>query len=271
MRLALFGDVMGRSGRTAFCEHVPRFRRRYALDFVLVNAENAAGGFGVTTSVCEQLFEAGADVITTGNHAFDQRDELDLFDRELRLLRPANFPATNPGRGSGLFQSSGGQNVLVLHAQGQRAMPPIDDPFAALERELEGVLLGREADAILVDFHGETTSEKYALGHYLDGRASVVVGTHTHVPTADHQILPRGTAYMTDLGMTGDYDSVIGMEKSEPIRRFTTKMNEGRFAPASGEATLCGLFVETNDAGLAVRAEPIRIGGVLGDAAPSLD
>ena len=271
MRLALFGDVVGRAGRIAISEHLPRLRRRLGLDFVAVNAENAAGGFGVTSAVCAELFAAGADVLTTGNHAFDQRDELDLYDQEPRLLRPANFPASNPGKGSAMIQTADGRNVLVLNLQGQLGMPPTDNPCTAADRELSGVELGREADAVLVDFHAEATSEKYALGHYLDGRASVIVGTHTHVPTADHQILRGGAAYMSDIGMCGDYDSVIGMEKSEPVRRFTTKMSAGRFNPATGEATVSGLFVETDAAGRAVRAEPIRTGGALSETIPSVD
>lgn len=260
---------MGRSGRTALIERLPRMRRDYALDFVIVNAENAAGGFGVTARICEELFEAGADVLTTGNHAFDQRDDVDTFRKESRLLRPLNFPPSNPGRGSGLYQDGAGRNVLVIHAQGQRGMAPIDDPCAAVERELEGVHLGREADAVIVDFHAEATSEKYSMGHYLDGRVSLVVGTHTHVPTADDQILPQGTAYITDLGMCGDYNSVIGMEKSEPLNRFMTKLASGRISPAAGEATLCGVIVETDAAsGLAVSIDAFRLGGVLRELRP---
>ncbi len=256
---------MGRSGRTALIERLPGLRRRLALDFIVVNAENAAGGFGVTPRIAEELFEAGADILTTGNHAFDQRDDVDLFDKEPRLLRPVNFAPSNPGRGAVMAQDGDGRNVLVIHAQGQRAMPQaIDDPCAAVDRELDGITLGREADAVIVDFHAETTSEKYSMGHYLDGRASLVVGTHTHVPTADDQILPRGTGYITDLGMCGDYDSVIGMEKSEPLRRFVSKMSGGRFAPAAGAATLCGVVVETDPAtGLAATIDPIRVGGRL--------
>ncbi len=264
MRIAVFGDVVGRSGRTALIERLPGLRRNLSLDFIVVNAENAAGGFGVTPRICEDLFDAGADVLTTGNHAFDQREDILIFDREPRLLRPANFPASNPGRGSGMFQDKDGRNVLIIHVQGQRGMAPIDDPCAAIDRELEGVKLGREADAIIVDFHGEATSEKYSMGHHLDGRASVIVGTHTHVPTADDQILPGGSAYITDLGMCGDYDSVIGMEKSEPLHRFVSKMPGGRFSPATGPATICGIFVETDSkSGLAVKASAIRTGGRL--------
>jgi len=271
MRIGLFGDIVGRAGRTALGEHLPRLKRRLGLEFVLVNAENAAGGFGVTADVCDQLFEAGADVLTTGNHAFDQRDDTDVFNAEPRLLRPANFPASNPGRGSAMLETADGRHVLVVNVQGQYAMPAVDDPFAAVDRELASVALGREADAILVDFHAEATSEKYAMGFHLDGRASVAVGTHTHVPTADHQVLAGGTAYMTDIGMCGDYDSVIGMEKSEPLRRFVTKMTRGRFNPSTGPATVCGLFVETGADGRALRAEAIRVGGVLSEAIPSVD
>lgn len=269
MRLAAFGDVMGRAGRTALLEALPRLKRRLALDFIVVNAENAAGGFGVTGRICDELYEAGADVVTTGNHAYDQRDELAIFTSETRLLRPLNFPPSNPGRGSGLYRARSGADVLVLHAQGQRGMAPIDDPFAAVDAALSDITLGREADAVIVDFHAEATSEKYAMGHHLDGRASLVFGTHTHVPTADDQILAGGTAYQTDLGMCGDYDSVIGMEKAEPLLRFITKMGSGRMQPASGEATVCGIFVETDaKTGLAVRCEAVRLGGRLRERMP---
>ncbi|MEE2691186.1 MAG: TIGR00282 family metallophosphoesterase [Pseudomonadota bacterium] len=269
MRIAAFGDVMGRSGRLALLESLPKLRRSLSLDFVVVNAENAAGGFGVTTRIVEEILEAGADVVTTGNHAYDQREELSVFDSEPRLLRPLNFPPSNPGRGAGLYKTANGAEVLVIHAQGQRSMAPIDDPFAAVDAALENIKLGREADAVIVDFHAEATSEKYGMGHHLDGRASLVFGTHTHVPTADDQILAGGTAYMTDLGMCGDYDSVIGMDKSEPILRFLTKMGSGRMQPASGEATVCGIVVETDPkTGLAVSAEAIRTGGRLRERMP---
>ncbi len=270
MRLAFFGDVMGRSGRTVLLEHLPRLRRRLKLDFVVVNGENAAGGFGITESICEALFDAGADVITTGNHAFDQRDDISLFDQEERLLRPANFPQDNPGRGSGLFKASADQHVLVVHVQGQRFMNPLDDPVPALEREMGGLGLGREAHAIIVDMHAEASSEKYSLAQYLDGRVSFVVGTHTHVPTADAQILPGGTAFQCDAGMCGDYDSVIGMEKSGPISRFVSKMPGNRLQPATGPGTACGVYVVTDDAtGLASHIEPIQIGGRLIERQPA--
>ncbi|MEQ8936966.1 MAG: TIGR00282 family metallophosphoesterase [Amphiplicatus sp.] len=269
MRIAAFGDIMGRSGRLALLEALPKLRRSLALDFVVVNAENSAGGFGVTARICDEILDAGADVITTGNHAFDQREELSLFDSEPRILRPLNFPPSNPGRGAGLYKAKNGAEVLVVHAQGQRGMAPIDDPFAAVDAALENLKLGREADAIIVDFHAEATSEKYGMGHHLDGRASLVFGTHTHVPTADDQILSGGTAYMSDLGMCGDYDSVIGMEKSEPLLRFITKMGAGRMQPASGEATICGILVETDaKTGLAVSVDAIRLGGRLRERMP---
>lgn len=270
MRIAAFGDIVGRSGRQALIDRLPALRRRLKLDFVVVNAENAAGGFGVTAAICGALLEAGADVLTTGNHAFDQRDELSIYDNEDRILRPVNFPKSNPGRGAGLYPCKDGRNVLVLHAQGQVSMHPSDDPFAAVEAALSGTVLGRDADAIVVDFHAEATSEKQAMGHFLDGRVSLVFGTHTHTPTADHRILAGGAAYITDLGMCGDYDSVIGMEKTEPLNRFLTKMPVQRFQPAAGDATLCGVIVDTDDkTGLAKAIEPIRLGGVLAAAGPA--
>ena len=272
MRIAVFGDIMGRSGRTALLDRLPGIKKKYALDFIVVNVENAAGGFGVTARICEDFLDSGADVLTTGNHAYDQRDEIDIFDREDRLLRPVNFPSSNPGRGSGVYPGPNGTSVLVAHAQGQHGMPSCDDPFAAMDHELAGAVLGKDIDAIIVDFHAEATSEKNAMGHHLDGRASLVVGTHTHIPTADDQILPGGTGYITDLGMCGDYDSVIGMEKSEPLRRFTTKMAGGRFSPAAGEATICGVIIETDPkTGLASTIDPIRLGGRLRRADPSSD
>lgn len=272
MRLAIFGDVVGRSGRNALLDRLPGLKKKLALDFIIVNVENAAGGFGVTAQIVDAFIDAGADALTTGNHAYDQRDEIDIFDRETRLLRPVNFPPSNPGRGSGVFEAKTGASVLVVHAQGQIGMPPGDDPFAAVERELAGAVLGKDVDAIVVDLHAEATSEKMAMGHFLDGRASLVVGTHTHVPTADDRILPRGTGYITDLGMCGDYDSVIGMEKSEPLRRFVTKMPGGRFSPANGEATLCGVMVETDPStGLSKTIAPIRLDGGLRRAMPDSD
>ncbi|HLG84720.1 MAG TPA: TIGR00282 family metallophosphoesterase [Bradyrhizobium sp.] len=269
MRILFVGDVVGRAGRNAIAEHLPRLVRDWSLDLVVVNGENAAGGFGITEAIYQELLDAGADAITLGNHAWDQREALVFIDRAPRLIRPVNFPRGTPGRGAALVETRTGKRALVVNAMGRVFMTPFDDPFAALERELGACPLHEAADAVVVDFHCEATSEKQGIGFFCDGRASLVVGTHTHVPTADHQILPGGTAYMTDAGMTGDYDSIIGMQKDEPLRRFTTGIPSGRFEPAAGAATLSGVAVETNDAtGLAAKVAPVRIGGRLEPALP---
>jgi len=274
MRLAFFGDVIGRSGREGLAEHLPGLRRRLGLEFVVVNAENAAAGFGVTEATARDLFQAGADCLTLGNHAWDQKEAMTYILREPRLIRPLNYPklADAPGRGAQLFETEGGKRVLVVNLLGRVHMDSLDDPFAAVDRELEACPLGVAADAVIVDMHAEATSEKMAMGHFCDGRASLVVGTHTHVPTADAQILPGGSAYQTDAGGCCDYDSVIGNDKEEPLRRFTTRIAGGRYKPASGPATVCGVFVETDPAtGLARRIEPIRVGGRLSQALPVVD
>ncbi|MEO1658655.1 MAG: TIGR00282 family metallophosphoesterase [Pseudomonadota bacterium] len=269
MRLLFLGDIFGRTGRTAVTEQLPGLRQKLQLDFVVANGENAAGGFGITAAIASDLFDAGVDCITTGNHAFDQRNELALFDEEPRVLRPANFPSGNPGRGAGLYEGRNGERVLVVHVQGQTFMPPTDSIAPAIERELAGMDLAGEADAIIVDVHAEANSEKYSVGHWLDGKVSLVCGSHTHIPTADVQILPGGTAFQSDAGMCGDYDSVIGMEKSVPVSTFLTKMKSARMQPAAGEATICGIMVETGPDGLAIHAEPLRVGGRLAQALPS--
>ncbi len=269
MRILFVGDVVGRVGRSAVAEHLPGMIRDWALDLVVVNGENAAGGFGITETIYQELIDAGADAITLGNHAWDQREALVFIERAPRLVRPANFPRGTPGRGAALVDTKTGKRALVVNALGRVFMTPFDDPFAVLGRELEACPLREAADAIVVDFHCEASSEKQAVGFFCDGRASLVVGTHTHVPTADHQILSGGTAYMTDAGMTGDYDSIIGMQKDEPMRRFTSGIPSGRFEPASGTATLSGVAVETDDAtGLASKIAPVRIGGRLAPALP---
>ncbi len=263
------GDVVGRSGRKLLCRELPRLRERLGLDFVIVNGENAAGGFGITEKIFNDFRDADADVVTSGNHAWNQNEALVFCQRERRFLRPVNYPAGTPGSGAGLFEAANGAQVLVINAMGRVFMDPMDDPFIAVEREIAACPLGEAADVIFVDFHGEASSEKMAMGHFLDGRVSAVIGTHTHVPTADEQILPGGTAYMTDAGMCGVYDSVVGMDKAEPLRRFLTKIPSQRFAPAKGEATLCGAFVETDDkTGLALKISPLRIGGRLREIMP---
>ena len=267
MRLLFIGDIVGRAGRAIALEQIPLLRRAWALDCVVVNGENAAGGFGITEALCDELIDAGADAVTLGNHAFDQKEALVFIERQPRLIRPLNYPPGTPGRGANLIETAAGARVLVMNVMGRVYMDAMDDPFAAVERELAACPLGLACDASVIDLHAEATSEKQAFAHFFDGRVSLVVGTHTHVPTADHQILPHGTAYMTDAGMTGDYDSVIGMEKDEPIRRFTRKISSGRFEPALGRATLCGLAVETDArTGLAARIAPVRIGARLGTA-----
>jgi metallophosphoesterase (TIGR00282 family) len=272
MRLAFFGDVVGRSGREGLGEHLPRLRRDLALDFTIVNAENAAAGFGITEATARELFDAGADCLTLGNHSWDQKEALTYIVRESRLIRPLNYPrmARAPGRGAQLFEAPRGLRILVINLLGRVHMDALDDPFAAVDEALSACPLGEAADAIVVDMHAEATSEKMAMGHFCDGRASLVIGTHTHVPTADAQILDGGTAYQTDAGACADYDSVIGNHKEEPLRRFTTRISGGRYKPAEGPATVCGVLVVTDDrTGLAKSIEPIRLGGRLAPAVPA--
>jgi metallophosphoesterase (TIGR00282 family) len=257
------GDVVGRSGRDAVKKHVPGLRQELAIDLVVVNAENAAAGFGLTERLCGEFYDCGVDILTTGNHVWDQRQFIPYIDRDPCVLRPANFPKGTPGAGWRIHRAAG-QSVLVINLMGRLFMDALDDPFAVLGDILAGHRLGEDVTAILVDFHAEASSEKMALGHFADGRVSGVFGTHSHVPTADTQILPGGTAYQTDAGMCGDYDSVIGMQKEPAIRRFVTKMPGERPQVAEGEATLCGILLETDDqSGLARAVEPVRIGGRL--------
>ncbi len=270
MRLLFLGDVVGRTGRNAVIEQLPKLIERYRLDFVIVNGENSAGGFGITEAIYLDLIDAGADVVTTGNHAFDQKEALIFIERHDRMLRPLNMPVGTPGKGVGLFKARNGAEVLVMNPIGQVFMGEYDGPFVQVERELNACPLKHGADAIVIDFHAEATSEKQALGHFVDGRASLVVGTHTHTPTSDDRVLPKGTAYMSDVGMCGDYDGVLGMDAAEPIARFLTRIPRGRFEPATGAATLSGIAVVTDDStGLATRAEALRIGGVLSQCLPS--
>jgi metallophosphoesterase (TIGR00282 family) len=269
MRLLFLGDIVGRPGRAAVIERLPSLRERWRLDGVIINGENAAGGFGITEAICDEVLAAGADAITLGNHSWDQREALVFIERQPRLLRPVNYPPGTPGRGANLIDMRSGGRVLVINVMGRLFMDPLDDPFAAVDREIEACPLARVADAIVVDVHAEATSEKEALGHHLDGRVSLVVGTHTHVPTADHRVLKGGTAYMSDAGMCGDYDSVLGMQKEESIRRFLQKTPGSRMEPGLGEGTLSGIAVETDDrTGLALRVAPVRLGPHLEEAWP---
>ncbi|MGH1415936.1 MAG: TIGR00282 family metallophosphoesterase [Pelagimonas sp.] len=265
MRILFLGDVMGRAGRAAITEKLSQLRDDWRLDFVVVNGENASNGMGLSGEHAKLILDAGADVVTLGDHAFDQKDMLSFIETEPRVLRPINFAKSAPGRGVGLFNDRRGRKVLVSQVLGQVFMKrAYDDPFSAMDDVFRRHPLGGQAQAILVDMHCEATSEKMGMGHFCDGKASLVVGTHTHVPTGDAQILPGGTAYMTDAGMCGDYNSVIGMEKAEPMRRFVTGMVKGRFTPATGEATLSGVVVETDDrSGKATSITPVRHGGRL--------
>ena len=270
MRVLFLGDVMGRAGRAAVTGRLPALRTQWRLDFVVVNAENATSGAGLSPEHAKVLLDAGADVLTLGDHAFDQKDMVAFIEQEPRLIRPLNYAKVAPGRGAKVFDAPGGRKVLVAQVLGQVFMKrPFDDPFSALDTVLRAHPLGGMVQASLIDIHCVATSEKMALGHFCDGRASIVVGTHTHVPTADAMILPAGTAYLSDAGMCGDYNSVIGMDKAEPLRRFITGMPRDRFTPAEGEATLSGLYVETDDrTGRATRVAPVRQGGILGQAQP---
>jgi hypothetical protein len=270
MKLLFLGDVMGRAGRDALAARLPAMRRDWSLDFVVVNGENATSGAGLSPEHANQLLAAGADCLTLGDHAFDQKDMARFIEEEPRILRPLNFARTAPGRGARVFDAPGGRKVLVAQVLGRVFMKqPFDDPFSDIDATLRAHPLGAAVQAAVVDVHAEATSEKMGLGHWCDGRASLVVGTHTHVPTADAQILSGGTAYLSDAGMCGDYDSVIGMDKLEPMRRFVTGMAKDRFSPAAGEATLSGVLVETDDrTGRALRVAMIRIGGRLAQALP---
>ena len=269
MKILFCGDLVGRSGRDVVLNYLPKLRTEIGLDFVVVNAENAAHGFGLTGKICDELFEAGADAITTGNHVFDQREIVSYIDSNPRVLRPLNYTKGTPGSGASVVKARDGRSVLVCNVMCRLFMELLDDPFVALDTVLQAHPMGRGVDAILIDVHGEATSEKAALAHICDGRASVVVGTHTHVPTADAQVLPGGTAFQSDAGMCGDYDSVIGMKKDIAVARFRSKLVSERLSPATGPASLCGLYVETDDAtGLAQRAAPLILGGRLRPAWP---
>ena len=271
MRILFLGDVIGRAGRDAVCAAIPGFRTQLGLDLVIVNGENASHGFGLAPDMAEAMFKAGADVVTLGNHAWDRKELAHYIIDHPRLIRPLNFPPGTPGAGSVVATLHDGRRALVINAMGRLFMEPLDCPFRATAVELAKYKLGAGGNiaAAVIDFHGEATSEKMSFGHSFDGQASLIVGTHTHVPTSDHQILPGGTAYQTDAGMCGDYDSVIGMSKEPAASRFWRKMPGERLHPADGEPTLCGVFVETDDAtGLARRVEPLRQGGRLSQLMP---
>jgi len=264
VNLLFCGDVVGQAGRHVLYDELPRLRRELELDFVVANGENAAGGFGITAAICEEFYDAGVDVITTGNHVWDQREFVTHFARDDRVLRPHNYPPGTPGTGARVYTTQRGEKVLVANVMLRLFMDPLDDPFACIDAVLGEHELGADVDAIVVDMHGEATSEKQAFGHFLDGRVSLVVGTHSHVPTADTHLLDGGTAYQTDAGMCGDYNSVIGGDKDMWVAKFRTKRPGGRILPSKGAGALCAVFVETNPrTGLARRAAPLITGATL--------
>jgi metallophosphoesterase (TIGR00282 family) len=270
MRILFLGDIVGRTGREAAAAALPKLRESLRIDLAIVNAENASHGFGLGPDMAEALFAAGADVLTLGNHAWDRREIIGFIGNQRRLIRPLNYPPGTPGQGSVVVEVPGGRRALVLQAMGRLFMDPLDCPFRGTAQELARHRLGGTVQAVAIDFHGEATSEKMAYAHSFDGQATLIVGTHTHVPTSDHQILPGGTAYQSDVGMCGDYDSVIGMLKEGAATRFWRKMPGERLQPAEGESTVCGVFVESDDAtGRAIRIEPVRLGGRLSQAMPS--
>lgn len=272
MRLLFLGDVMGRSGRDAINDRLPGIIGQHKFDFVIVNGENASHGKGLTAPHFNAIRNAGADVVTLGDHAFDRRETISYIERENTLIRPINMPPGTPGRGAMFIEGRNGHRVLVINALGRVFMGPVDDPFRAVEAAVAACPLGEQADAVVVDFHTEATSEIQAMGHFLDGKVSLVVGTHTHIPTADHRVFKGGTALMTDAGMCGDFDSIIGTDTDEPLNRFLTGIPNGRFSPSEGEATLCGVAIQTDPrTGLALKVMPLRIGGTLAQAEPRFD
>lgn len=264
MKLLYFGDVVGKSGRLAVFKHLKFLTDKYKPDLLILNGENAAHGFGITIRLAEEFFNNGIDVITLGNHTWDQREILDYIKTESRIIRPLNYPENTPGRGAGVFLTKNNKKVLVLQVMGRLFMDPLDDPFTSVSKILSKYILGKNIDCIVVDVHAEATSEKMAMGHFLDGQVSMVVGSHSHIPTADAQILPHGTAYQTDAGMCGDYDSVIGMKKVPAINRFLKKLPIERLEPSEGEATVAAVFLTTDEeTGFATQIVPILLGGKL--------
>ena len=265
MNILVLGDVVGPSGVKAVTEKLPGLIKEKKIDFVVVNGENAAdGGVGITKKNTEDFFNAGADVITSGNHIWDEKETMQFISKEKRLLRPENSISPAPGEGLGIFSSKNNKKVAVINLMGNIFMKKSEDVFQAAKKFIEKIKLKKDADFIVVDVHGEITSEKMAMGYLFDGKVTVVVGTHTHIPTSDHRIMEKGTAYQTDIGMCGDYDSVIGMNKDNSLKKFFKDPSAKRHFPALGEATISGLMVTADDStGLAKKVQPIIIGGSL--------
>lgn len=261
MNIVFLGDIVGRSGREAVLKYLPEIKSRLKPEAIIINVENAAGGYGVTEEICNSFFEAGVDVLTSGNHIWDQKKTKSYIGNQPRLLRPLNFPIQTPGNGLYEHKLNSGKSIIVLNAMGNLFMEHLDSAFPLIDEALKPYpLTSPHIAAIIVDFHAEASSEKQALAHYLDGRVTLVVGTHTHVPTADAQILDKGTAMQVDAGMCGDYNSVIGMLPDEAIRRFMDKTKGSQFEPSAGEGTVCGVFLKANDKGLCQAISPLIIG-----------
>lgn len=269
MRILFIGDIVGETGRKVVVNNVQGLKDKYHLDFVIANGENSASGFGITEKIFRSIVDSGVDVVTTGNHIWDQKEALVFIERDHRLLRPANYPKGTPGKGAFVFNTVDHKSILVVNLMGRVFMNSLDDPFSVIDEILDETRLGRDVDSIIVDFHAEATSEKQAMGHYLDGRVSMVIGTHTHVPTSDYRILTNGTGYISDVGMTGDYDSVLGFKKSNPINKFLTSISSGRFIPETGDATLTGILIELNENGMVKKLAQIKVGGILDTEYPS--
>jgi len=262
MNLLFCGDIVGRSGRLAIANHLPILKQQLKIDFVIANADNASAGFGLNQQSSNEIFASGVDVITGGDHIWDQKDVGNLLNSHKNILRPANFPESSPGVGFNIFGIT--KKILVLHLMGQVFMKyNVDCPFAMAEKIIKNYPLGKAVDAIFVDFHAEATSEKMAMGKFLDGKITAMVGSHTHIPTNDCHIMSKGTAYQTDAGMCGDYDSVIGMDKNIPLQMFLHKRKFYKMEPANKEATLCACLIKINENGLAQSIQPIKIGGIL--------
>ena len=263
MKILFFGDIFGRSGRDALIKKLPYFKKKLNPDFILANGENASHGKGISESICKDLFSAGIDIITGGNHIFDNNDVFNFIDEEKRLLRPNNYPIDTPGNGYGIYEKNQ-KKILVINVMGRVFMQPLDDPFESIRKILNEKKIGIDVSAIIIDIHCEATSEKMAVGHEFDGKSSLIVGTHTHIPTADSRILENGTAYISDLGMCGDYNSIIGMDKNKALERFKKKIPVKGINPSTGEATLSSVLVEVDDrTGLAKSIQQIIIGGSL--------
>ena len=262
MKIIFIGDIVGKEAREILVKKISDIKTNYKPDVIIANAENAASGFGLTKKIAVQLFEAGVDVLTLGNHAWDQKEMLSYIEECPKIVRAINYPKGVPGRGYYEFQLYDDRKIIIVQVMLRLFMGlSLDDPFSITKNFLLKEKLGATCNAILIDMHGEASSEKNAFGHYFDGDVSAILGTHTHIPTSDAKILDGGTAYQTDVGMTGDYNSVIGMDKVNPIHGFVKGYRaEGRFFPADGKITICGAFIETDDkSGLSLKIEPFQI------------